>query len=107
MSSLVNRNIVVSGRRTSVRLEPQMWDALGEIALFEGKSVHEVCSDVDRFRRESTLTAGLRVFILRYYRDAATPEGHARAGHGGGGRGREGQEDGPAAGAPARRRAPG
>ena len=111
MSSLVNRNIVVSGRRTSVRLEPQMWSALAEIAGFEDKSVHEICSDVDRFRRESSLTAGLRVFILRYFRDAATPEGHARAGHSGGVRaiGSRG-EDPSAAGTPvrqARRRAPG
>ena len=109
MSSLVNRNIVVSGRRTSVRLEPQMWDALAEIALLEGKSAHEVCSDVDRFRHESSLTAGLRVFILRYFRDAATPEGHIRAGHGGGA-GDEEPEDGSSAGAPvtpASRRAPG
>ncbi|MFQ5783558.1 MAG: ribbon-helix-helix domain-containing protein [Alphaproteobacteria bacterium] len=81
-SSLVNRNVVVNGRRTSVRLEPQMWDALREIARREGRTMHDVCSEVEATRRTSTLTAGLRVFILSYFREAATTEGHVRAGHG-------------------------
>ncbi len=83
-SSLVNRNIVIDGRRTSVRLEPQMWDALAEIARREGRTVHDMCSVASRLRHHSTLTAGLRVFILRYFRDAATAEGHTNAGHGNG-----------------------
>ena len=83
-SSLVNRNIVIDGRRTSVRLEPQMWDALEEIARREERTVHHVCTAASRLRRHSTLTAGLRVFILRYFREAATPEGHTNAGHGSG-----------------------
>jgi predicted DNA-binding ribbon-helix-helix protein len=32
-SSLVIRNVVVGGHRTSVRLEPIMWEALRDIAL--------------------------------------------------------------------------
>ena len=83
-SSLVNRNIVIDGRRTSVRLEPQMWDALAEIARREGRTVHDVCSVASRLRHHSTLTAGLRVFLLRYFREAATAEGHTNAGHGDG-----------------------
>jgi predicted DNA-binding ribbon-helix-helix protein len=31
-SSLAIRNIVVAGRRTSVRLEPAMWEAMHDIA---------------------------------------------------------------------------
>ena len=83
-SSLVNRNIVIDGRRTSVRLEPQMWDALAEIARREGRTVHDVCSVASRWHYHSTLTAGLRVFILHYFREAATAEGHTNAGHGNG-----------------------
>ena len=30
----------------------------------------------------NNLTAAMRVFILGYFRSAATPEGHVRAGHG-------------------------
>ncbi len=81
-SSLVNRNIVVNGHRTSARLEPAMWDALAEIARREGKTVHDVCTHAARWCYQSTLTAGLRVYILSYFREAATSEGHAMAGHG-------------------------
>ena len=82
LSSLINRNVVVTGRRTSVRLEVQMWDALFEIERREGRTVHEICTEVDATRRESTLTSGLRIYILGYYREASTPGGHTRAGHG-------------------------
>jgi predicted DNA-binding ribbon-helix-helix protein len=81
-STLVNRNVTIRGRRTSLRLEPAMWDALQEIAQREGTSVHELCTKVDLERRESTLTAAIRVFILGYYRAAATAHGHILAGHG-------------------------
>ena len=81
-STLVNRNIKIADRRTSVRLEQLMWDALQEIATREGMSVHEVCQKIDRSRSESSLTAGIRVYILTYFRGAATEAGHAAAGHG-------------------------
>lgn len=81
-STLVNRNVTIRGRRTSLRLEPAMWDALHEIALREGRSVHELCTEVDLGRQESTLTAAIRVYILGYFRAAATPQGHSLAGHG-------------------------
>ena len=81
-SSLINRNVIVNGHRTSVRLEPTMWDALAEIARREDGTIHDICSRVDIFRSESTFAAALRVFILSYYRTAATPEGHDLAGHG-------------------------
>ncbi len=35
MSSLINRNVTVAERRTSVRLETAMWDALFEVAQGE------------------------------------------------------------------------
>lgn len=81
-STLVNRNVTIRDRRTSLRLEPAMWDALGEIAEREGRTVHELCSGVEFARTESTLTAAIRVFILGYFRAAATEQGHVLAGHG-------------------------
>lgn len=79
-SSLLNRNIVVGGRRTSMRLERQMWDALAEIARRERRTAHDICSEIDRFRRQSTLTSGVRVYILDYFRAAATLAGDVKAG---------------------------
>ncbi len=76
------RNVTVSGRRTSIRLEPEMWNGVTEICQREGRTIHEICSMVEKFRRDSSFTAHLRVFIMNYFRAAATEEGHADAGHG-------------------------
>ena len=81
-SSLVNRNVFIGKRRTSLRLEPAMWDALAEICRRENRSLHEICALVDARRRASSLTAAIRVYILNYFRAAATEEGHAGTGHG-------------------------
>jgi predicted DNA-binding ribbon-helix-helix protein len=79
---LRSRNVMVSGRRTSIRLEPQMWDAFQEIARREGRTIGELATLVNQQRHQSSLTAAIRAFIVTYYRDAATDDGHASAGHG-------------------------
>src|SRR5579871_6407087 len=82
-STLVNRNVTVAGRRTSIRLEPAMWEALHQLCRREGKSLNEVATEIDRQRVASSLTAAIRVHLLAYFRAAATDEGHRLAGHGG------------------------
>ena len=74
-SPLKTRNILVAGRRTSVRLEPEMWRALGEIAARERFTIHDVCTLASVRNGASTLTAGLRVFIMEYYRGLVTSAG--------------------------------
>ena len=81
-STLVNRNVTIGRRRTSLRMEPAMWDALEEICRREEMSQHELCAMIDERRRASSLTAAIRVFIVNYFRAAATEEGHASTGHG-------------------------
>lgn len=82
-STLISRNITVLGRRTSVRLEPEMWKSLRDIAKRENCKVHDICSLIQLRKNPNTsLTAAIRVFLMLYYRAAATEEGHKRAGHG-------------------------
>ena len=45
-SALVVRNVSVHGHRTSIRLEPQMWEALAEICRREYCTTEDVCSYV-------------------------------------------------------------
>lgn len=79
----INRNIVVNGHRTSVRFEPVMWEALKEICRRERLSLNEIATLVSANKASLTsLTAAMRLFILSYYRAAATDDGHQRAGHG-------------------------
>ena len=70
-SSLVIHNVVVSGRRTSVRLEPVMWEALQDIARRQERTVHDLVTQIDRERTASSLTAAIRVYIVGFYRSAA------------------------------------
>jgi len=82
-TTLISKNITVCRRRTSVRLEPEMWLALRDIALREKCSIHDICSLVEmRKNIRTSLTVAIRVFLMLYYRAAATDEGHRRAGHG-------------------------
>jgi predicted DNA-binding ribbon-helix-helix protein len=68
-SRLKSRNIIVEGRRTSVRLEPAMWEALKDIAAWEKKSINEIVSGVARCRmRSGSLTSAIRIFVMAYFR---------------------------------------
>ncbi len=82
-TTLISRNITVMNHRTSVRLEPEMWTALREIANREQCSIHDICTLISiRKNPNTSLTAAIRVFLMLYFRAAATEEGHSRAGHG-------------------------
>ena len=82
-STLINRNVVIDSHRTSIRLEAEMWSDLKDICRREGKSVHEICTMVNVRKDPSrSLTSAIRVFLIAYYRSAATEDGHYRAGHG-------------------------
>jgi predicted DNA-binding ribbon-helix-helix protein len=81
-SGLISRNVTVNGRRTSLRLEPEMWEALSEMAQREGMRISDVISRIDRQHGGRGLTAQVRVAVLGYFRAAATERGHMSAGHG-------------------------
>lgn len=72
-SSLIPRNINVSGRRTSVRLESAMWAALRDIAARRGATIDQLASEIDATRTASSLTAAIRIFIVEFYRSLEKP----------------------------------
>src|SRR5690349_11169094 len=65
-SSLVIGNIVVGGHRTSVWLEPVMWEPLLEIARQRQTNVNQLVTEIDRRRVSSSLTAAIRVYIVDF-----------------------------------------
>ena len=77
-SSLAMRNVVVSGHRTTVRLEPAMWDALRDIARRCQVTVDSLVTDIDGRRTASSLTAAIRVYVVEFYRAAALTAGEAQ-----------------------------
>jgi predicted DNA-binding ribbon-helix-helix protein len=81
-SSLVNRNIVAEGGRSSMRLEPEIWDALFEICRREKIAMADLVRNVDGGREVGGRTSAMRVYAFTYFRAAATEEGHDLSGHG-------------------------
>ncbi|MEP4379120.1 MAG: ribbon-helix-helix domain-containing protein [Alphaproteobacteria bacterium] len=69
---LVNRNITVGSLRTSVRLEPQFWEALSDIAAREQMAVDRLCTVIDANAGELGRTAAIRVFIASYFAEIRT-----------------------------------
>ncbi|MFP6746329.1 MAG: ribbon-helix-helix domain-containing protein [Alphaproteobacteria bacterium] len=74
------RNIRIGRRRTSIKLEPEMWDALIEICVRTKKNINQICTEVYRasyggdandIAGGANFTSELRVFILGYYRAIA------------------------------------
>ena len=63
---LINRNITVNGHRTSIRLEPEFWAGLTDIAQRENLTIDELCTEVDRDAGGLSRTAAIRVFITSY-----------------------------------------
>lgn len=85
-STLVSRNVTIGSHRTSIRLEPDMWNGLREICRREHVTMHDIATIVSvRKAANTSLTAAIRVFVMAYFRMAATEEGHSNAGHGPGG----------------------
>jgi len=54
--------------KTSISLEPVAWEALQEIAAYQGKTDHELITQIDRDRRDLNLSAAIRVYIIEFYR---------------------------------------
>jgi predicted DNA-binding ribbon-helix-helix protein len=81
-SRLINRNVIAERGRTSMRLEPELWDALAEICEREDQDMSTLVRQVEAAGHTGGRTSAIRVFILNYYRNAATEHGHAGVGHG-------------------------
>ena len=81
-SRLVNRNIIAARGRSSMRLEPEIWDALQEICRREQVALGDLVQQVEGKAGQGGRTSAMRVFVFQYFRMAATEDGHSSAGHG-------------------------
>ncbi len=78
-NNLRSGNVTINGHRTSLRLEEEFWDGLGDICELEGLSVHELCSLIDQRRHGSSRTSAVRAFIVTYFRVAAGNSGAGKS----------------------------
>jgi predicted DNA-binding ribbon-helix-helix protein len=79
LSRLINRNVFAERGRTSMRLEPELWEALSEICTREGQDMSSLVRKIEQRSPGGGRTSAVRVFIVSYFRDPA----HAATGHSG------------------------
>ena len=65
---LLCKNVMVNGRRTSMRLDKETWQALSDICRRENISLYKLCSLIDDVKGKSGLSSSTRLFVLTYYR---------------------------------------
>lgn len=81
-SRLVSYNVYSAAGRTTIRLEPEIWQAFREICSRESLTAANLVQKVDEAREAGGRTSGIRIFVFNYFRSAATEPGHAAVGHG-------------------------
>ena len=65
---ITSRNLIANGRRTSIRLEPEFWDAMAGICEHEHICMRDLVNQVVASRKQDQgLTAAIRVFVLVHY----------------------------------------
>lgn len=69
-SHLAMRSVTINGRRTTMRLEPSMWNALQRIAADNSVTVNQLCSQIDTSRGDLSMTAAVRSYIVSYLQRA-------------------------------------
>lgn len=82
-SGLVNRTIFIGGRRSTIRLDFDTWTAFHEVARREKITPGQLFMRIrSRQPRDLSFTVAVRLYLMQYFRAAATEDGHAEAGHG-------------------------
>lgn len=74
LGAQVCRNVIVAGRRTSIRMEQIYWQELQNVVEREDNPLNEIISMVDLRRGNTNLTAALRVFIICYMQESPTAQ---------------------------------
>ena len=46
-----------------------MWEALVDIAAKRGRTIHDLITQISLQHEESNLSAAIRVYIIKFYRD--------------------------------------
>lgn len=83
MTKLMNKIILINNRRTSMRLCQKEWDALYEVCKIERISKNHLIEMIEANKSEVLgLTYSTRLFLVTYFREAASEDGHKKAGHG-------------------------
>jgi len=65
MAQDLKRSLTIAGRRTSLSLEPEFWEALQRAAQGRGANAATLVAEIDQHRGERNLSSAVRVWLLK------------------------------------------
>lgn len=65
---MLTRNIIIGSRRTTVRLEAAIWEALDEICVRERTTRHDLCTQIESGRDGINRAQAVRSVVINYFR---------------------------------------
>ena len=68
---LLCKNVIVNGRRTSMRLEKEVWYALSESCRHQNISLNTLCSQIEDTKDDTGLSSAMRIHALNFYKTLA------------------------------------
>ena len=72
MSTAIRKySLTINRHRTSISLEKIFYEALGEVAEEQGKTLPELIGEIDARPRDGGLSSALRVYLLEHFRRKA------------------------------------
>jgi len=67
-SAVIKRSVMINGRKTSVSLENEFWDALRQVAKQSNVPVAKLLAEIERSRTTINLSSAIRIFLLNIFR---------------------------------------
>ena len=65
---MMHANIHFGERRTSVSLDPVVWESVCEIAAHQGKTETQLITEINRSRGTVGLSVAIRRYVVEFYR---------------------------------------
>jgi predicted DNA-binding ribbon-helix-helix protein len=77
-TAVIKRSILINGKKTSVSLENEFWDALHEIAKYKNTTAAKLVGEIARQCRTVNLSSAIRVYVHKHFWSG---EGRQNAAH--------------------------
>ena len=65
---MMHANVHIGEFRTSISLDPVVWEAVCDIAAHQGKTETQLITEINRSRGTVGLSAAIRRYIVEFYR---------------------------------------
>ena len=67
-TAVFKRSIFINGKKTSISLENEFWDALHELAKYKNTSAAKLAGEIARQRSTVNLSSAIRVHVYNHFR---------------------------------------